>query len=41
MVLDNFPSHKAKKTLNLANDLGIDLVLLPLYSPDLNPIEFI
>jgi transposase len=40
-VLDNFPSHKAKKTLNLANDLGIDLVFLPPYSPDLNPIEFI
>jgi len=39
MVLDNFPSHRAKKTMERAEDLGIGLIYLPPYSPDLNPIE--
>jgi transposase len=40
-VLDNFPSHKAEITRIQAKDFGIDLIYLPPYSPDLNPIEFI
>ena len=41
IVLDNFNSHKAKATLALAARLDIEMVFLPSYSPDLNPIEFI
>lgn len=41
LVLDNFASHKAKKTRKTAKKLGIWLVFLPPYSPDLNPIEYI
>jgi transposase len=40
-ILDNFPSHKAEITRRLARVLGINLIYLPPYSPDLNPIEFI
>ena len=39
MVLDNFPSHKARLTREKAEELGIVLVFLPPWSPDLNPIE--
>lgn len=39
IILDNFPSHKAKKTTEKAQQLDIQLVFLPPYSPDLNPIE--
>ncbi len=41
MIIDNFPSHKAKDVLKEAEKLGIHLVFLPPYSPDLNPIEFV
>lgn len=41
LILDNFRSHWAKKTRKHAKDLGIRLVFLPPYSPDLNPIEYI
>ncbi len=41
VILDNFRSHWAKKTREHAEDLGIHLVFLPPYSPDLNPIEYI
>ena len=41
MILDNFPSHKAKIAREYAEDHGINLIYLPPYSPDLNPIEFI
>ena len=40
-TLDNFKSHHALKVAERALELGIDLVFLPPYSPDLNPIEFI
>jgi len=40
-ILDNFPSHKAEITRRLAKEFGINLIYLPSYSPDLNPIEFI
>lgn len=38
-VVDNFRSHRAEATLRKAGELGIRLVFLPPYSPDLNPIE--
>ena len=38
-VHDNFKSHLAKETQEKAQQLGITLVPLPSYSPDLNPIE--
>jgi putative transposase len=41
LILDNFSSHKAKSTRKFAEDHGINLIYLPPYSPDLNPIEFI
>ncbi len=41
VVLDNFKSHRANVTVNFAEENGIELVYLPPYSPDLNPIEFI
>jgi len=41
IILDNFSSHRANATLGFAIKHGIELVFLPPYSPDLNPIEFI
>lgn len=41
LVLDNFRSHRARATMIQAERLDIELVFLPPYSPDLNPIEFI
>jgi len=40
-VIDNFSSHKSKLAREKAKQLGIYLVYLPPYSPDLNPIEYI
>lgn len=39
LVLDNLRSHTAQATKQKAQELGITLVYLPPYSPDLNPIE--
>ena len=41
MILDNFRAHTSWKTREAAEELGIELVFLPPYSPDLNPIKFI
>jgi len=41
IILDNFRSHHATETREFAQKEHIDLVYLPLYSPDLNPIEYI
>jgi transposase len=41
VILDNFNSHKSKQVEHRARELGIYLVRLPKYSPDLNPIEII
>ena len=41
VVLDNFSSHRAQRVQDAAKALNIELVYLPPYSPDLNPIEFI
>jgi transposase len=41
IVCDNFNSHEADYTRQIARDSSINLVFLPKYSPDLNPIEYI
>ena len=41
IVIDNFASHRSKLVREKAKELGLYLVFLPPYSPDLNPIEFI
>jgi transposase len=41
LILDNFPTHKAKKVKEKASELNIEFIYLPPYSPDLNPIEFL
>lgn len=41
LILDNFSSHKARIVQAWAKKLNIVLVYLPIYSPDLNPIEYI
>ena len=41
IVIDNFASHRSKLVRDKAKELGLYLVFLPPYSPDLNPIEFI
>jgi putative transposase len=41
LILDNFPTHKAKIVKDKAQRLNIELIFLPPYSPDLNPIEYI
>jgi len=39
LVLDNAPFNRSKKVRALAKELDINLVYLPPYSPNLNPIE--
>ena len=41
IIADNFASHKSKKVKEVAKELNITIIFLPVYSPDLNPIEFI
>jgi putative transposase len=41
IIQDNYKSHKAEDVIKEAEKLGIELVFLPPYSPDLNPIEYI
>ena len=41
IVIDNFASHRSRLVREKAKELGLYLVFLPPYSPDLNPIEFI
>ena len=41
ILADNFASHKSKKVKEVAKELNITIIFLPVYSPDLNPIEFI
>ncbi len=41
IILDNSRSHHAQLTIETAIKLNVNLVFLPPYSPDLNPIEFI
>ena len=39
VIWDGAPVHYAKVATQAAKELGIELVVLPAYSPDLNPIE--
>jgi len=41
VVLDNAAFHRSPALLALAEATDVDLVFLPAYSPDLNPIEHI
>jgi len=45
LILDNAPVHKAKDILpilqTVLDELGIRIVFLPCYSPELNPIELV
>jgi transposase len=39
VVMDNLSSHKGRKVRELIEGRGCELMYLPPYSPDLNPIE--
>ena len=39
VVMDNLSPHKSDPTLALITAVGAQVVFLPAYSPDLNPIE--
>lgn len=41
VLLDNFSSHISRKARETADFAHLELVFLPAYSPDLNPIEYI
>lgn len=39
VIMDNISFHKRKDTVKAIIDKGCELLFLPTYSPDLNPIE--
>jgi transposase len=39
LVLDNATFHKSSRTREIVEEVGCELLYLPPYSPDLNPIE--
>jgi len=39
VIMDNLTPHKNQETLNLIIRAGAQVLFLPAYSPDLNPIE--
>jgi transposase len=39
VVMDNLSAHKGKRVKELIEERGCELIYLPSYSPDLNPIE--
>ncbi len=39
VVLDGLGAHRSQKVRELIEERGADLLFLPSYSPDLNPIE--
>jgi transposase len=39
VVMDNLTPHKSEETLELIRAAGAEVLFLPAYSPDLNPIE--
>ncbi|AAK41947.1 IS630 family transposase [Saccharolobus solfataricus] len=41
LILDNAKFHKNAYVFSVASQLGITLLFLPPYSPDLNPIELV
>ncbi len=38
-MMDNLSPHKSAPTLSLIRQAGAEIIFLPAYSPDLNPIE--
>lgn len=41
VILDNLSSHKSEQARRLIESRGAELMFLPPYSPDLNPIEMV
>lgn len=39
VVMDNLSVHKSKRVERLVEEAGCELLFLPPYSPDMNPIE--
>jgi len=39
VIMDNLSPHKSEPTLSLITEAGAQILFLPAYSPDLNPIE--
>ncbi len=39
VVMDNLGAHRPKRVKELIEDKGCELLYLPVYSPDFNPIE--
>ncbi|BFD46050.1 MAG: hypothetical protein DMENIID0002_06960 [Rickettsia endosymbiont of Sergentomyia squamirostris] len=39
LVMDNVSFHKSQKTKELIESVGCEVIFLPPYSPNLNPIE--
>jgi transposase len=39
VILDNASIHKSDEVYDIADSFGINIIYLPAYSPDLNPIE--
>ena len=39
VVMDNLSSHKSERVHELIEERGCELLFLPPYSPDLNPVE--
>jgi transposase len=39
VVMDNLSPHKSEPTLALLAEAGVEVLFLPAYSPDFNPIE--
>ena len=41
VIWDNLPAHKLQRVTDIIKDRGADVLFLPPYSPDLNPIEML
>lgn len=39
LIMDNASTHKSEEVEELARAQGLEIIFLPAYSPDLNPIE--
>jgi transposase len=39
VVMDNLSAHKTPRIRNLIEQAGVEILLLPAYSPEFNPIE--
>lgn len=41
VVMDNLSSHKSQRAVDILESAGAEVIYLPPYSPDLNPIEMV